>query len=784
MAACAHCGAVAAGVPDGAGRLFCCAGCAAAFSLIDSLGLGRFYERRTWSDATVPLKPEDVPPSVDLIGQVRREPDGACRLDLMVEGLSCAACVWLIESALTRQEGIETARVNLSARRLALGWRGKAEEAERLVGVVQRLGFKLVPYDPAKLASAASAEEARLLRCLAVAGFAMGNVMLLSVALWAGMLDEMGPATRDLLRWTSAIIALPAVAYAVRPFLQSALKGLRARRLNIDVPISVGVVITTALSLFETIVGGAESYFESATALLFFLLVGRYLDRRARGKARSAVEHLIALRARAVTVVLPDGRLQALSPERVEPGMTVQVAAGERVGVDGVVVSGRSDVDASLVTGESMPIPVDVDAPVHAGAINLTGALRVRVTAAGERTLLAEIVRLIEAAEGARARFVALADRIARYYSPVVHLLGLSTFAGWFVLSAAGWETALLNAIAVLIITCPCALGLAVPMVQTVAAGRLYRRGVLLKSATALERFAAIDTVVFDKTGTLTLGAPTLARDGLPAHALARASAMAAASRHPLAQALRRAAPEAPSIDGVREVPGLGLEAEIEGQVIRLGSRRFIGVVEDERATSSELWLAEPDAAPVRFSFVDTLRPDAKETIAALQARGLEVALLSGDRAPAVAAMARATGIAIWRAGATPEDKCAALTELAEKGRRVLMVGDGLNDAPALAAAHVSLSPSSAAEVSQNAADAVFQGASLQAVIELIDVARRAERLVRQNIALALAYNVITVPLAVAGFVTPLIAAIAMSSSSILVVSNALRLGRTKRGQS
>ncbi|MGD9538696.1 MAG: heavy metal translocating P-type ATPase metal-binding domain-containing protein [Alphaproteobacteria bacterium] len=783
MAACTHCGAVAAGAPDAAGHLFCCPGCAAAHALIESLGLGRFYERRTLGPEPAALKPAaDVAP-IDVASHVRRDEAGRCRLDLMVDGLSCAACVWLIESALGRQQGVELARVNLTARRLALGWRGAPGEAEQLVDVVRRLGFRLVPYDPARLKSAASEEEARLLRCLVVAGFAMGSVMMFSVALWADVFGEMGPATRDLLRWVSALVALPSVAYAIRPFLAGALRGLAARRLNMDVPITVGVLLTTAISMLETMQGRGESYFEAATSLLFFLLVGRYMDRLARGKARSTVEHLAALRARALTVIEPDGSFRALAPERAAPGMTVFVAPGERIGIDGEVAAGESDVDAGLVTGEATPAPVRPGARVYAGALNLTGALRVRVTAAGEATLLAEIAHLMDAAEGARARYTALADRVARHYAPVVHVLGLSTFLGWLWLSNIGWEGALLNAVAVLIITCPCALALAVPMAQTMASGRLFRRGILLKSATALERVAEADTVVFDKTGTLTLGHPRLVADGVSPDMLRLAASLAASSRHPLAQAVRRAAPDAPALEEVAERPGLGLEARIDGRVIRLGNRRFCGVAEDEAATASELWLAPEGSPPLRFGFEDSLRPDAAETVARLVDKGFKVALLSGDRAPAVEAAARALGIDTWRAAASPEQKCAALRELAEAGHRVLMVGDGLNDAPALAAAHVSLSPASGADISQAAADAVFQGASLFAAIELIETARRARRLVWQNFAIALAYNLVTIPLAVAGFVTPLIAAIAMSSSSLLVVGNALRLGRAGRGR-
>jgi Cu2+-exporting ATPase len=396
----------------------------------------------------------------------------------------------------------------------------------------------------------------------------------------------------------------------------------------------------------------------------------------------------------------------------------------------------------------------------------------------GERTLLAEIVRMMEVAEQGRAKYVALADRVARWYAPVVHVAALSTFLGWTFGMGAPWQQALLNAVAVLIITCPCALALAVPVVQVIASGRLLRQGILLKSATALERFADVDTVVFDKTGTLTLGKPELIRDGTwTAGQLAQAASLAVASRHPLARALAAAAGNVPMADGVREEPGRGMAAG----PVRLGSRAWIGVA-DSGDEGPELWLDVPGNAPVRFAFADSPRADAAEVVTDLKRRGLRIELLSGDRPATVRTLAERLGIDTWHAAQTPADKVARLEALKAEGRKVLMVGDGLNDAPALAAAHVSASPSTAVDVSQTAADVVFQGHRLTPVAETLRVAVGSRRLVRQNFVLALGYNVFTVPLAVAGYVTPLIAAIAMSTSSLVVIGNALRLSRGRTG--
>lgn len=770
-ATCTHCGTL---LVPGSGP-FCCSGCAAAYRLINQLGLARYYERRSLDEVPHPVASREA--AADLAVETITEADGTKTAHLMVDGLHCAACVWLIESALERQPGVVEARVNRTTQRLRLRWSGDATSAARLADLVQRLGYRAVPYDPARLAESISEEERRLLRALAIGGFAAANVMLLSVAVWAGA-GEMGQATRDLLHWISALITLPAIAYAGQPFFRSAIAALRYGKTNMDVPISVAVILGGAVSLVETFASGPHAYFESVAMLLFFLLIGRYLDLRARGRARSAVEHLLGLTTRPVSVIGAEGVVTTLGPSAVPIGSTVLVTTGERVLVDGKVVEGRSTVDKSLVDGENTPLEVAPGSIVLAGMVNLSAPLRITVTASGDRTFLADIVRLMEAAERGRPRLVMLSDRVAKLYAPAVHILALATFGIW--LWIARWEQALLNAIAVLIITCPCALGLAVPAVQVIAGGRLLRRGILLKSGTALERLSSIDTVIFDKTGTLTFGQLALANPrSYDPDALRVAASLAAASRHPLARALQQACPDAPVIAGVRDHPGAGLSVLTEKGEVRLGSRVHCRVAgcEDEDSMP-ELWLARPGAPPCRFTFKDTLRPDAAAVIAKLRRSRKRVILLSGDRAPAVEDTARALGIADWQAGVSPEAKVAALATYAARGDKVLMVGDGLNDAPALAAAFVSISPANAADVSQTAADVVFQGRSLAAVTEILEVAERSMRLVKQNISMAIIYNAFAVPLSMFGLVTPLLAAIAMSTSSSLVVSNASRAAK------
>ncbi|HVI51628.1 MAG TPA: heavy metal translocating P-type ATPase metal-binding domain-containing protein [Candidatus Sulfotelmatobacter sp.] len=775
MTLCAHCGSDI-GPASNAGPDFCCKGCQGAYALVRGLGLDSYYQRRAIDPSVRPLRPDDEGGPMDYSPHVKVGDDGLHTLHLMVEGMHCAACVWLIESLLARQPGVETARMNMTTRRLVIRWRPDENDANTLVAPVTAIGYHLLPYDPARLGKEAERQEKELLRAMAVAGFAAGNVMLFSVSIWAGDAGSMDYATRQLFHWISALIALPAVLYCVRPFARSAFTALAAKRTNMDVPITIGVTLASGMSLWETMHGGHHAYFDAAITLLFFLLIGRYLDSRARGRARSAAEHLLSLGATAVTVLEEDGTRRLLPSDQVRVGMTVLVSAGERIGADGTVTDGTSELDTSLLTGETVPAEIAPGGAVFAGTLNLSGALRMTVTAVGENTLLSEIVRMMEVAEQGRAKYVAVADRVARYYAPVVHLMGLSTFLGWEILSDTPWQVALLYAVSVLIITCPCALALAVPVVQVVASGRLLRQGILIKSATAQERLSQVDTVVFDKTGTLTIGRPELIESkAYGEEDLRLAASIAAASKHPVARAISRAVPGIPVAEGVREVPGCGLEW---GDV-KLGGRRWLGLADDENAAEGpELFLLRPGQAPVRFTFADRPRQDAAEVVAKLKRRGFKVELLSGDRAGTVAKIAAEVGVADWRAGCSPADKCARLAELAEQGRRVLMVGDGLNDAPALASAHVSMSPSSAVDVSQTAADIVFQGHRLAPVVESLAVSFKAGQLVKQNFGLALCYNLFTIPMAVMGMVTPLIASIAMSTSSVIVIANALRLAR------
>lgn len=780
---CLHCGEPV--TSNTAAERFCGTGCRAAYDMIKGMGLESYYRHRLLDPNQPAPKPEnpDGPVShFDFESYTQSDENGISTLHLMVEGLQCAACVWLIETVLRKQPGVTYARLNMTTRRLVLKWNREQTDATVLIQAVSHLGYRLAPYDPKLISAASSEHEKKLLRALVVAGFATGNVMLFSVSVWAGQGADMAPLTRDMMHWLSALIALPAIAYAARPFFTSALSALKARRTNMDVPISLAIILTSTMSLVETIRMGEHVYFDSAITLVFFLLIGRYLDSRARARARATGENLMGLRARAVTIIRDDGTREIVPPEKLKPAMHILVAAGERIAADALVVSGESDIDTQFISGESLPERAVPGTKVFAGTLNLSAPLNVQVTATGEDTLLGEIVRLMETAEDARARYVALAERIARFYSPVVHILAAGAFLGWWIMGAMAWQDAMMVAIAVLIITCPCALGLAVPIVQVIAGGQFLAHGMLMKSGTALERLASADVCVFDKTGTLTQGQPQWVNRGdLSEDDIRLAGSLAAVSKHPLSRALVQEIKDVIPADGVQEIPGSGLKLMTADGAVRLGRRAWCTVAEAPETDQAELWLSQPHKPPVRFAFSDLIRSDAAEIVAALKHRGLDVMLLSGDRTRAVEAAARAAGIEDWHANLKPADKVAVLQDLADQGHRVMMIGDGLNDAPALAAAHVSISPSSAADVSQTVADVIFQGKKLAPVIKALNLAKRAERLIKQNFALSFAYNALTIPLALAGLVTPLIAAIAMSTSSIVVISNSLRLN-LKRG--
>ena len=697
----------------------------------------------------------------------------AKRIMLSLPQIYCAACIAGVERGLAKQDGVRAARVNLTLKRAVLDV-DQDIEAQDLADYLTGIGFEAYELDPGQLKATATDKHGKdLLMRLGVSGFAMMNVMLLSVAVWSGATD----ATRDLFHWISAGIAIPTVGFSSQVFFKSAWSALRVRRLNMDVPISLAILLALGMSIYETMHSGAHAYFDAALSLTFFLLAGRYLDYRTRAVARSAAEELAALEVpRALRVV--DGQADEQVPvSELEPGHIVRVVPGSRVPVDGIVTGGESELDRSLLTGESLPVAASPESIVSAGEVNLTGPLTVRVTAAGRDSSLHRMADLVAIAETARNRYTSLADKAAAVYAPVVHLLSFAAFLFWFWYSG-DWRMSMNIAVATLIITCPCALGLAVPAVTTAASGRLFKQGMLLKSATAMERLAEVDHVVFDKTGTLTEGKPAL--DALARHKdrdLQVALALAEGSSHPLAQSLTQAARAAgvhpAEVSQVTEVPGKGIEGQWNGKTVRLGRAEWLGA---NAVGQTATYLSISGAKPVAFTFTDALRPGVEEAITALKAKGMGVTLISGDVPAAVADIAGRVGIDDWQADTLPEDKAEFVARLGKSGRKVLMVGDGLNDTAALAAAHVSISPASALEAARVVSDIVLLGKSMEPLSGAIDMSKSATRRIKENFAIAAGYNAIAIPVALMGFATPLAAALAMSTSSVTVSLNALRL--------
>lgn len=711
---------------------------------------------------------DTVPSASELALSARSLGNGVRQTELSVPGVHCAACIQTVERGLRQLEGVSSARVNLSTKRVTVQWSD---------GPVPPIGETLVKlgYAPHLCDETADHNDktlAELIRAVGVSGFAAGNIMLLSVSVWSGAEG----ATRDLFHWVSALIALPALFFAGRIYYRSAWSALRHGRMNMDVPIAIGVTLAYAMSLYETINHGHQAFFDASVSLLFFLLIGRTLDHVMRDRARSAVLGLSRLTPHGALTLDVDGSRAYRPVGEIQPGMRIMLAAGERIPVDAVVLEGISELDCSLATGESAPIALAPGSEVRAGTLNLTGAITLKALHPASDSFLAEMTRMMEAAEGGRGRYRRIAERVSALYAPVVHLTAFVTFLGWMAIDG-DWHKAVTIAIAVLIITCPCALGLAVPIVQVVAARRLFERGIMVKDGSAMERLAETDAVVFDKTGTLTLGRPRLCNAGeIDAATLSIAAELAARSRHPISQALAAyATTDNVGFETIQETPGCGVEGRRRGETWRLG-----------RAA----WVLGP-AAPMQlgtvlgcngqlvsaFEFEDTLRPDAEAVVHELTATGRFVEMLSGDAEPKCQDIAARLGIDTFSSSLMPGEKASRISDLADLGHKVLMVGDGLNDAPALAAAHVSMAPATAADIGRNAADFVFLHDSLSAVPAAFRIAHDSDRLVRQNIALAIVYNAFAVPIAILGHVTPLIAAIAMSASSILVIANALRLG-------
>ncbi len=699
---------------------------------------------------------------------------GLRQVVLSVPDMRCGGCMIRLETTLARAPQVRSVRANLTTKRLAITWQTENNSQPDFAALIGTIGYTAVL--PTEGHDQPDGEMSELLRALAVAGFCSMNIMLLSVSVWWGA----DPSIRQALHMISAALALPAVVFSGAIFYRSAWRALAHGRVNMDVPISIGVLLSFFLSAYDTFAEGRQAYFEAGTSLLFVLLIGRTLDKMMRKRARSAAASLADMMPKGAHAIGPDGRINYIELSDIAPGTHLLIAAGDRIPADGTILAGISELDRSLVTGESRWETIAPGGLVRAGDLNVGHPLTVEATAAPENSTLAELHRMLEAVEDGRSEYRMLIDRAARLYAPVVHGLSLLAFFGWF-LATHDIHHSLTISITVLIISCPCALGLAVPMVQVVAARRLFKHGVVARDGSALERLAVVDTVVFDKTGTLTRYDPMLvAATSTGPMGLSLAASLARYSSHPLSKAIvshaARGKAETLPLEDVREIPGNGLEACFRGNRYRLG--RAAWATDSHLIAASTVVLTQGREVLASFVFGERVGAGSANAVRFLREQGIAVQMLTGDVADAALAVAREVGIDEVTAAALPKDKAWAIDALRSRGRKVMMVGDGINDAAALKRAHVSMAPASGSDIGRSVADFILLNADMNGLEVALTTARRAAMLIRQNFALAIVYNVVSIPLALSGYASPLIAAVAMSTSSILVVANALRLDR------
>lgn len=769
---CKHCGEkLNLGMSDG----FCCLGCNTAYSVINALNLGKYYEYCQTLYFKMPMKVQKVLNELDYFEYINKTGQGYS-INLIVEGIHCGSCIWLIENTLRQQQGVKTARLNLSTKRLVVEWCGHESDINSMVNIIEKLGYKLIPFTPDASIAENQKIEHELLKCLIIAAFGSVSIMMITFGVWVANLNhEMTPHLRDMLHWVATLITVPAVVYSGRPFFRSAAAALKTRHSNMDVPISLATILAVLISMQELMRSSHYIYLDAAVSLIFFLLIGRYLDLKARNKAREYAQTLVLSQARSVTLY-NKGDLKLIGIKNAQAGDIAFVAAGDKIPVDGMVVSGESEIDNSLITGETLPVQVKKGNFVNAGTINLLHPLKIKITRLGDNTTLGEIIKLMENAEQGKAKFVKLADRMASYYTPVVISLSLLTLAGWL-LHGAYVADAVLYAVSVMIITCPCALGLAVPIVQVIATSRLMAQGIIVKSADAFERLSQCQYFIFDKTGTLTEGNPKFINSGDFTNTQLRIIAsLAKQSRHPLCEAITKVYTGKLLPAKLSEKKGFGMEATIAGINYKLGSHIFCKVKTAIDDGYSEVWFRAGNNPPLRLKFSDTVKADAGQLIAWLQAKGYKCEILSGDRSKTVAKVAAQIAIPSYHAEFQPKEKYEYIKGLQKQGINIVMIGDGLNDSAALKLAHASMSPASALDIAQTSADIVFQGKKLRPVREAFEVSVGALKLVKQNFIIALVYNLVTIPFAMLGFATPIMAAVIMSASSVMVVLNALRL--------
>ncbi len=791
---CAHCGlTVPPGLrgPDPA-RQFCCAGCEVVFDALAEHGLDGYY--RVAGDALAPARTTSKSyRELDDLGfhqlHVRARADGLVATALYLEDVRCTACVWLVERLPALLDGVVELRLDFGRGRADVIFDPRRVHLSAIARLLDRLGHPVHPYRGADREALRRREDRALLVKIGVAGAAAGNIMLLAIALYAGLFGGMGAGDTSFFRWASMLVAVPALGFAASPFFRGAIGAVRSGRLHLDLPLALGIAVGLAWGALNTVRGVGEIYFDSLAMLVFLLLVARWVQSRHHRRAASAAELLHALTPRVARRLDAAGVAQDVPVEAIGIGDRIEARAGDTIPVDGTVVTGRSTVDAGLLTGESRPVAVHAGDPVHAGTVNLGAPLTIRATATGEDTRVGRLIARIDDEARRRAPIQRFADRITGRFVTVVLVVAALTALGWS-LSPAGPRTGLEHAMALLIVTCPCALGLATPLAMTVALGRAARRGMLVKGGDALERLATPGLLLLDKTGTITEGQLRLVEWRGDVGARPLAAALERASAHPLARALVAAIEHDPTlaVTEIGEELGRGIRGRVAGHAVAVGSASWIGghaqipagiraaVDAIAAATRTPVVIAVDGRAVAVAGFADTIRPDAAAVIARVRAGGWRVGILSGDDPRIVAAVAVTLGIGAddVRGGVSPEGKVEAVRAARAAGP-VVMVGDGVNDAAALAAATCGIAVHGATEASVDAADVFVRRPGLAPVAELLDGARATLRVIRRNLRVSLIYNLIGGTLAVTGLIHPLVAAVMMPLSSLTVLVSSSR---------
>ncbi len=726
---------------------------------------------------------------------VRTNADGTREASLMLEGVRCAACVWLIEQTLQRLAGVVSVEVNYVTRRAQLRWNPAQLQFSAVLSRVRAIGYGAHPYQADRAEMLRKAEQRQWLWRLFVAGFGMMQVMMYAVPVYLAGDGTMSADIEQMMRWASLLLTVPVIGYSAQPFFRGAWREWRMRRFGMDFPVALGIAVGFGASCWATIIAGGQVYFDSITMFIFALLLGRYLELLARVRVGDSLNYLARLVPAAGERLndYPHSRAtERIAVVHFAAGDHALVKPGEPIPADGVVVEGHSDVNESLLTGESRAVSKTAGSALVGGSINMSSPLVMRIERVGTDTMLSSIVRLVERAAAERQPLAELADRYAHWFIVLVLVVAVATVIGWSLIDP---SRALWIAVAVLVATCPCALSLATPVALTAATGELARRGFVATRGHAVEALARATDIVFDKTGTLTEGEPRvvdvhLYGNASAAHAAAIAAALESGSEHPIARAIACHAAETGGETLIGEAqmntPGEGVEGVVQGARYRLGRQRFAAQLcptsgfERIESVYTEAWLSDARGPVARFSLGDRIKPQARELVGTLRASGRRVHLLSGDGPGPVHEVAQFLGIDVARAEATPVDKRAYVRALQREGAVVAMIGDGINDAPVLAQADVSVAMASGAALAQTNADAVLLSGQPADLLRALALSQRTRRIIRQNLAWGFGYNLLVIPAAVAGLVSPWLAAVGMSASSLLVIANALRLRRTQ----